>query len=166
MAYQFKPKAESEMSSGFENLPPGEYPFTVMESSIVISKSDKNVGKEFIKLKLNVHGNGVDRHVYDVFADWFSEWKLKHFCEVSGLANEYARGEIDPGNNGWKGRQGYVKIKVSPARQEYEAKNEVADYLPEENQTVEALAKPDIQKIGSAVVTPVAALDNSDDVPF
>jgi len=152
MAFKFLPKAEKDISSGFENLPAGEYPFTVLESGITQSKSDKNKGKEMCAVKICVHGpNNLDKHIFDYFADWFSEWKLKHFCETVGLAKEYAAGVVAPDSNGWSGREGYVKIKMGKAQNGYEAKNEVADYLPDDEQTREALS---------------AAEPEEDDVPF
>lgn len=158
MAFKFTPKGEKDISSGFENLPPGEYPFTVLESGITFSKSEKNAGREMCAVKLVVHGPNFDKHVYDYFADWFSEWKLKHFCEVIGLAKDYCEGLVEPDANGWKERQGFVKIKISPARGSFEPKNEVVDYLPEDNQTVESLTQP-------KKVIPAEPLE-SDDVPF
>lgn len=157
MALKFTPKAEKDISTGFDNLPPGDYPFTVLESGIHKSKSAKNPGREMCAVKLNIHGKDFDRHVFDYFADWFSEWKLKHFCETVGLAKDYAFGVVQPDNDGWKDRQGLVRIKIVPARGDYEAKNEVVDYLPEDHQTVEALSQP--KKV-------VAAPAENDDVPF
>ena len=139
---KFTPKAESELSTGFSNLPPGRYPFTVIESSIAISKSAKNAGKEMVKVKLCVHGDQFDKHVYDYFSDWFSEWKLKHFCETTGKASHYSKGEIDPSNNNWQSLTGYVKINEDLDNKD-QLRNVVDDYLPEENQKV-----------------------NSDDIPF
>lgn len=158
MAFKFAPKNEKDISSGFENLPAGEYPFTVLESGIAQSKSEKNKGREMCAVKLVVHGPNFDKHVYDYFADWFSEWKLKHFCEVVGLAKEYADGVVEPDENGWQDRHGFLKIKVSSANGKFEAKNEVVDYLPEDNQTVEAMQQP-------KKAVPADSSGN-DDVPF
>lgn len=163
MPLSITPKSEKDVGGAFENLPPGEYPFTVMESGIAVSQSEKNPGREFVKVKLCVHGDGYDRHVYDQFADWFSEWKLKHFCEVVGLGKEYLRGQISPDNNAWKDWQGYCKIGVRPARGEYEAQNEVKDYLPEDEQKVDGAKPESAHKPASKAPTPPA---EEDDVPF
>lgn len=128
MALKFQPKTEEQLNS-FENLPAGEYPFTILESEEVASKSAKNPGKLMAKIKLNVHGPNGDRHVYDYFADWFSEWKLKHFLETTGFGAEYAKGEADPSGGAWRQRQGYVKLEVEPAQGNFAAKNVVADYV-------------------------------------
>jgi hypothetical protein len=161
---KFTPKKEEEISGGgrFENLPPGEYPFTVMESSIQKSKSEKNPGKEFVKLKICVHGPNCDRHVFDQFADWFSEWKLKHFCETVGRAEDYARGSINPQGDAWKDMEGYCKIKVIKAIGEFPAKNEVSDYLPDEAQKVEALSAPILDQIKAKAGSPI----EDEDTPF
>jgi hypothetical protein len=157
MAFKFTPKSEKDVSSGgFSNLPAGEYPFTVMESGIARSKSEKNAGREFIKLKLIVHGPDYDRHVFDMFADWFSEWKLKHFCETVNMQKEYLSGALNPDNNRWKDRQGFVRIKVTPAQGNYESKNEVVDYLPDDLQKCEEVEKAE----------PTMPPAPDDDVPF
>ncbi len=153
---KINPKQESEISNNrFEPLPPGEYPFTVMESGIKVSQSAKNPGKEFVKVKINVHGTNGDRHVYDQFADWFSEWKLKHFCETTGMALVYSRGDIAPEGSAWRDRTGFVKIKIKPAQEGYDASNEVVDYIPKHGQKVEDLKPVD-----------ESAPEKSDDVPF
>jgi len=171
MPIKFTPKTEDDLDS-FENLKPGEYPFTVMESAEVESKSAKNAGKLMVKVKLCVHGM-QDRHVYDYFADWFSEWKLKHFCETVGLGKDYARGEIDPSRNAWAGREGYAKIGEEAASGNYPSKNVVLDYLPDEDQKIEAAASepmsPDLAKEKlSKLKSDLAATEEgeSDDVPF
>jgi hypothetical protein len=141
MALQFKPKEESEITR-FSNLPDGDYPFTVLESDIQISKSVKNKGKEMCAVKLNVHGPKFDRHVYDYFADWFSEWKLKHFCETTRNAKEYKSGSVDPAGNSWAERTGFVRLKIVSNAQ-YGEKNEVDDYLPPTQETKPATPPDD-----------------------
>jgi hypothetical protein len=146
MPLKFTPKKEDELSSGFAPLPPGDYSFTVLESSEVASTSEKNRGRMMVKLKLNVHGPNRDVHIYDYFADWFSEWKLKHFCEGCGFGEEYNAGEVDASDNAWQGRMGLVKVKIAPERvkdgKTYEAKNEVVDYVVSEKPAVASKAKP------------------------
>ena len=144
MAITFKPKKEEELNN-FDPLPEGEYPFTCLESGEIASKSEKNKGRMMCAVKLNVHGPKFDRHVYDYFADWFSEWKLKHFCETTGKGADYMAGVVDSDNNAWAGRTGWVTVGI----EEYQGKkkNTVVDYVvkaavpksepaPEENQDV------------------------------
>lgn len=82
-----------------------------------------------VKVKLNVHGPGFDSHVFDYFSDWFSEFKLKHFCESVGIEDDYQNGEVDPSRNAWEGKQGFVKIEIEEASGNYAEKNSVSDYL-------------------------------------
>ncbi len=148
MPISFQPKEESELSKGFAPLPPGTYPFTVLESEEVASKSVKNAGKMMVKVKLNVHGPTSDVHVYDYFADWFSEWKLKHFCETVGLGENYLAGILDATANAWEGRSGSVTLSIGEPTEKYpKPKNEVDDYVPREKKTPSAdtdLEKDDV----------------------
>lgn len=157
---QITPKDESELSSGFEPLPTGVYPFTVLESAVQISKSAKNAGREMVKLKISVHGDGRDKHVYDYFADWFSEWKLKHFCDTTGLVESYAAGSIHPEDDNYQGRGGYVKLGIEVNKDTGEEHNIVVDYIVKEEKPV---AKPTAKP-----TRPRAEADTSggDDVPF
>lgn len=147
MALKFTPKTEEELNT-FDPLPEGEYPFTVLESGEVASKSEKNKGRMMCAVKLNVHGPKFDRHVFDYFADWFSEWKLKHFCETSGQGAAYEAGVVDSDNQAWQGKTGWVRVGV----EEYKGKkkNVVEDYI---------VRKP-------APVVKVEAPGPDDDIPF
>lgn len=127
---KFQPKKEEELSK-FDLLPDGTYPFTVLESGEIASKSVKNNGKMMIALKLNVHGPNGDRHVYDYFADWFSEWKLKHFADTTGLTKQYEAGELNADASALAGRVGFVKLSHEDAGK-YPAKNVVDDYIVKE----------------------------------
>lgn len=146
---KIQPKSEKDLNN-FSLLPDGEYPFTVLASEEVPSKSVKNRGKLMFALKLSVHGRDGDRHVYDYFADWFSEWKLRHFSETTGQLKSYESGELNGANNAFEGRTGYVKISHEDAGQ-YPAKNTVEDYVVKGEAKAANEAKPP---------------DESDDVPF
>lgn len=127
MPLHFTPKKEEELSR-FSNLPDGEYPFTVMESGEQASKSAKNAGKIMVKVKLCVHGPDMDKHVYDYFADWFSEWKLKHFCETIGIGMDYESGNVDATGNAYQDRTGFVRIKTETDASGTD-RNVVDDYI-------------------------------------
>ena len=81
-----------------------------------------------IAVKLNVHGPDFDRHVYDYFADWFSEWKLKHFCDTTGMQKQYDAGTVDATNNALVGKTGYVRLTIENNPQ-YGEQNKVDDYV-------------------------------------
>lgn len=131
---KFTPKKEEELQSKFDPLPPGKYPFTVLESAEVESKSEKNLGKKMVKLKIDVHGPKYSRHVFDYFSDWFSEWKLKHFCDTVGLSKDYNSGTVDASDNAFAQLVGYVEIGVENNPQ-YGPKNIVEDYFCEEKKS-------------------------------
>lgn len=146
---KFQPKSEKELSN-FELLPDGVYPFTCLNSDEIASKSEKNKGKMMFAVKLNVHGPDGDHHVYSYFADWFSEWLLRHFADTTGQLTQYEAGTLDGKDGAFTGKVGFVKIKTEPAGN-YPAKNVVSDYI------VKGEAKP-----ASAEAPP----GENDDVPF
>lgn len=163
---RFTPKAENEISTGFKPLPDGDYPFTVMESDVQISKSVKNAGKEMVKLKLVVHGPTFEKHVYDYFADWFSEWKLKHFFDATGHSAEHAAGEIDPSQNAYQGRTGFVRIMIETNKETGEERNAVQDYIvpkQEPKPAAPAAVKAGLAKAKAAIVP---AQPDDGEVPF
>lgn len=91
-------------------------------------------------IKLNVHGPTGDRHVYDYFADWFSEWKLKHFCDTTGQGAAYEKGNVDGTNGAFIGKTGYVTIAIEKGKGSFGDKNVVKDYVPKEAK----LAAPEV----------------------
>lgn len=139
---KIQPKREEELNS-FDLLPDGTYPFTVLESGEIPSKSVKNKGRMMFAVKLNVHGPNGDRHVYDYFADWFSEWKLRHFAATTGQLKEYEAGELNGDASAFAGRVGFVTLSQEPGGQ-YKAKNVVDDYVVKEQpKEANASAPPD-----------------------
>lgn len=125
---KFQPKTEDQLKREWPLLPDGEYPFTVLASKEQASNSEKNKGKIMLAVKLNVHGKDGDYHVYDYFADWFSEWKLKHFADTTGQSKNYEAGDLNGADDGFANRTGWVKISTEPAGK-YPAKNVVDDYV-------------------------------------
>ncbi len=123
------PKTEEEVGGDCELLPDGTYPFTVRESQEVASKSEKNKGKMMFALKLMVHAKDGDYIISDYFADWFSEWKLRHFSATTGQLESYEKGELNGSNNAFNGKVGYVKIATEPGQGKYGPKNVVKDYI-------------------------------------
>lgn len=130
------PKTEDQLKREWPLLPDGDYPFTVLASLEQASKSEKNKGKMMFGVKLNVHGKDGDYHVYDYFADWFSEWKLKHFADTTGQSKNYQAGEMNGANDGFAGKVGWVKIGAEPASGNFKAKNVVVDYVVREQAPV------------------------------
>ncbi len=151
MAYKFTPKTEEEIQAE-ELCPEGKYPFTVLESSLTLSKSAKNSGKPLVKLKLNVHGPDADYHVYDYIADWFMAHKFRHFFHCTGHGAQYDAGEVDPSENAFQGREGWCDLVKQPGKGSYGPKNSISDYVPN-NAVVE----------GAPAAKPAP---ENDDVPF
>ncbi len=129
---QFTPRTEEEIQRD-RLCPAGVYPFTTLESKEQASKSKKNFGKMMFAIKQCVHADG-DSHVMDYFADWFNAHKLRHYFFVTGQIERYDTGSIDANNNAFNGLQGYLKIKIVPAKEgdQYGPKNEIVDYLTQE----------------------------------
>lgn len=136
---KFAPKSETELSS-FNLIPDGVFPFTVLASDEIASKSEKNKGKMMFALKLNVHGPDGDRHTYDYFSFWLSEWKLRHFAATTGKLADYESGSLDGSLGAFNGLTGYAKIgsEEPVSKSKYPAKNVVVDYVVKKKATESA----------------------------
>ena len=53
-------------------------------------------------------------------------FKLRHFCVATGLIDKYEAGDITA--HDLDGREGFVQIKIEPAKGDFAAKNVVKDY--------------------------------------
>lgn len=119
---KFNPMSEDELARA-ELLEPGIYPFEVLGASEEISKA----GNEMIKVKINVFGlDGRQVHIYDYLMEKLA-FKLRHFCEATGLLEKYEAGTLSELDCELK--TGFVKIKIDPANGSYLAKNSVQDYV-------------------------------------
>lgn len=135
---KFTPKTEEECQA--EQLcPVGLQPFTILEASETKSQSDKNKGKDMIKLKLNVHGSdGFDYHIYDYIADWFMVHKFRHFFYAVGAGQQYEAGNVDVAH--LVGRQGYCDIvhqRPKPGSKYTNVKEAVNDYTVKSEKATE-----------------------------
>lgn len=138
------PKQESELKPRFALLPDGVYPFTVMQSDEIASKSEKNKGKMMFALKLNVHGPKSDHHIFSYFAEWFNEFQLRHFAATTGQLKTYESGDFDGTNGKFAGKTGYVKIRTEEASGKFGPKNVVDDYVLREVAPVEQPPAPPV----------------------
>lgn len=141
---KLEPKSEQELGNGeWPLLADGTYPFTVLQSDEIPSKSAKNKGKLMFAVKLNVHGPSNDHHVFDYFApEWLSPWKVRHFAATTGQLKAYEAGDLDGSSGKFAGKVGYVKIVTEPAQGGYGPKNVVKDYVVREGTPVEQEGKP------------------------
>jgi len=119
---RFSPLSEDELARA-SLLEPGVYPFEVISASEELSKA----GNEMIRVKLNVFGpDGQNVHVFDYLMEKL-QYKLRHFCEATGLLQKYEAGTLSEVD--CEGKTGFVKIKIDPANGSYSAKNSVQDYV-------------------------------------
>jgi hypothetical protein len=125
---RFTPKTEEEIQQD-SLLPAGTYDFRV----IAAEDKQSSAGNDMIVLTLAVYrpdGNGF----YQV-TDYLLEklaFKLRHFCEETGLINRYESGALEASD--LVDREGRVQIKIDPERTDkatgkvYAPKNSVKDY--------------------------------------
>jgi hypothetical protein len=154
---RFEAKSENELRR--ENLiPAGEYPFEVLTAED--KKSAK--GNDMIALKLIVYmWDGSQRHVYDWILEAFA-FKLRHFCEVTGLIENYNSGRLCAAD--CVGRSGKVKIGINEDKSgDYPPNNKVLDYIvPKGNAQQDAPAA--VQK--HAPRESAKQLDDDEKLPF
>lgn len=118
----FKPKSDDELNT-FDLFPTGEYDFDVIKAIDDTSKA----GNDMIKLELDVYAtNGKRTRVFDYLLESLS-YKLKHFCEATGLAKEYESGDLSA--EMCKNRAGRCVLGIQKDKSgEYPDKNFVKDY--------------------------------------
>lgn len=149
----FTPATEEELKRE-KLLPEGIYPFDVVSSEHLMSKSGNNM----IKINLKIwDDSGNTYFIWDYLLENIMKFKLKHFCDSVRLADKYLLGRISADD--CLGRSGYVEIiidkeKPNPNGGMYPAKNVVKDYV---------FNKPEPKPINTASI-----LDDfkDDDVPF
>lgn len=119
---EFKPKSESELKEAML-APVGDYDFDVLSAEDGKSKK----GNAMITVKIGLYrGDAISNHVYDYLLAQM-EAKLRHFCDTTGLLSAYEAGTLTARD--CVGKSGRVKIVVKEADGQYQAKNEVKDYI-------------------------------------
>jgi hypothetical protein len=146
---KFTPKTEAEIrEAGL--LPAGEYPFEVIDAQDTQSKA----GNEMISLKLRVwRPDGTTVQMRDWLLDAI-EYKLRHFCDTTGLLAVYGLGDLTADH--CIGKTGTVKVGVQDD-DKYGPQNAVKDYTP-----AGAAVAPAKVKVAAVAVTQPA----DDDIPF
>ena len=152
---KFTPKTEEQLAE--ENLiPNGVYDFEVLEAHPKVSKAAKQRGEtepNMIHLKLKVyedvdHGVFIDDYLMEQMA-----FKLRHFCEETGLIEVYNTGQLSA--DMCAGRAGKCKIGKGNPQEGYLPKNEVKDYGdPKENKKQPQAAKVTIAEPSSDSTDP------------
>lgn len=147
---RFQAKTEEEVSN---LIPKDEYAFEVLEAEEKTSKS----GNDMIALKLGIDYNNSLRGVFDYLVDIDSmAYKTRHFADAVGLLAEYEKGNLNAEE--LVGLTGKCKIDIQPAKDGYDAKNVVRDYV-----------KRKVGEVAPAKIEPkVAGVRNpmDDDIPF
>ena len=148
---RFVPKTEAECSN---LLPEGVYAFEILEAEDTQSKA----GNDMLKLKLGVDdGNGSQHGVMDYLVEAVA-YKLRHLADATGLLKQYEQGEMKA--DLLVGRAGQCKLAIAPAKDGYDAKNVVKDY-------VKRGAKEVIEPKAVPVKGNTRARDDMDDeIPF
>lgn len=134
---QFTPKTEKEIAmEGL--LDEGTYPFEVVEAKDEVSKK----GNEMIAIKLKVFGPNGEEHF---LRDWIMEkvsYKLRHFCEVTGLLPKYEKGSLDALE--CVGVSGYCVVAIKDNK-DFGPQNQIKDYVltPESSEKAKSLTEGD-----------------------
>lgn len=172
MSFNYNPvdEAQAQKDKEFQLLPDGIYDFVVTEAKFKYSSNQNPM----IELKLRIMHDGMEFNVFDnLIATKMMMWKVKHFCDTTGLEKEYAAGQFSERLCGNK--RGTASIKSVGARpkndgsgQMWKAKNEVEDYLTSETigkaSAANPWAPPADKKKPNAL--PSSEEFFSDDIPF
>lgn len=144
------PRSEEEIQS-MNIMPEGVYPFEVTDASDMVSKS----GNEMIMLTLAVYDGQNRKHVMKDFLLDAMAFKIRHFCEFTGILDRYNLGKVNAQDCYRKA--GYAKVVVEAGRErpdggEYPPRNAIKDYC----------ARPE----GKAAPEQDGAVPFNDDCPF
>lgn len=121
---RFTPKTEEEVQQE-SLLPDGVYDFEVAQATDKLSQK----GADMIEIKLRVFYEDSHRVITDYLLEAML-WKLKHFCEATGLSGEYASGALS--SQMCVHRAGRVKLRIEKDKTgKYKDKNSVVDYIAE-----------------------------------
>jgi len=154
--------AEPEEGGARVLLPPGEYPFRVVEvNSVEYSQKTNN---PYIPVKIEVTGKeGVSTCYENLVFTEKAKWKIDSFLKsIWGKAEVGRRIDwTDPKFTGWLvGRTGHCKIKVAPSQGKYTERNEVEAFLYDRDQSA-AVKK----EMPAPAATP-AVEDDDENLPF
>lgn len=150
-----KPLSREQAKQG-DLIPPGIYPFEVIDASDEVSQK----GSDMIKLKLKVFlDDGREKILFDYLLEAM-EFKMAHFFDAVGLWDKYEAGEVTADD--CFGRSGEVKIYIQKSKDAaYGDKAAVADYMLNDERTA---AKTERKAL--PVKTAVTKDEFEDDLPF
>lgn len=125
MALSFQPKDDNTLR-GEMLWPEGIYDFTVTQAE----EKTSNSGNPMIVVDLLCYGDGGKTFTlkdYLMVQMASLQFKVKHFCDSTGLLRQYNAGSLSAFD--CEGVNGQVRIGVQPAKGEYGPKNAVKDYV-------------------------------------
>lgn len=149
-----EPKSDAEIQA-MMMMPEGIYPFVVVEAKERVSKN----GNDMIELKLEVMDDDNRPHIIFDYLLASMAFKLKHFCEHTGMLDKYEADSLTA--HDCLRKRGFVELKADKAPRivdgrEYPPKNSVKDYCAD---------KPDKPVEFHAGSAP-ADQNMNDDIPF
>lgn len=120
---RFTPKTEQEIQEA-NLLPEGKYDFEV----IAAEEKQSAKGNDMIVVTIAIYQNGNRKtNVFDYLLESMA-FKLRHFCQNTGLIEKYESGELTADD--CIGKTGLCKIKIQKDKSgNYPDKNVIADYL-------------------------------------
>jgi len=137
---KFKPKTEQELKE-INLISPGFYQFEVISSEDKLSQKNS----EMIKLKIKIwDSSNCERIIDDYLIDALA-FKVRHFCETTGLLEKYESGELLASDCMYKsGKLELInqKGRENPKGGMYADSNSVKDYIFETEE-----AKADFKKL-------------------
>lgn len=153
---KFQPKTKEEFVAE-RLLPKGTY------DGLIIKAEEKKSARGNDMLALTVQVYSGPQSV--LVNDWLlaGSQKLLDFCETTGLADAYMRGEVDA--EMVNQRNVTVKVGVEEAKGEYQAKNKIAAYVmaaaPAKKESAKGMGVSESQRRNAIATAP-----NGDDIPF
>lgn len=145
-------KEAEQQASRFEPLPDGDYDFQVLEAVDCQSKK----GIDQIKLKLGCFASGNRQQFVWDYLHPDMQFKLRHFCECTGLLSKYDSGTLRAQD--CAGRTGIASLSTEE-QAGYKPRNVVEDYVVKHR---------DLERPQTAVAKTAnkPAEDDGDSVPF
>lgn len=158
MSYSINTMSDEELDKA-NLLEDGTYDFEVAKAERQTSKS----GNPMVKLSLRVWDKqGAEHYIYDylVFSHIaFCNRKIKHFCQSTGIEEDYKKGNIREELEHLSGKVliGYQESQPKKGGGDYPAKNVVNDYVTVDNAQ---------QTLPTPKVNVEQPAEFSDDLPF
>lgn len=155
MSLSFKPTTEKEIAES-NNLPPGTYPFEVMEA--IAAKSKK--GNDMIQAELRLFmPDGKERGI-TAYLMAAMPAQLFHFCTYCGLAKEYGNGTLTAED--CVGKTGYVEIATQKGKKK---DDNSGDFWPDRS-SVKDFVRPTALKPGDMAKKPSAPAEHLEGDPY